>query len=64
MTNEQKDQVIALLRNVQIKRDKYTRDYERGYLEGALVGIEKVCEALGCIVKFNPIDDEWSIEEK
>ena len=64
MTNEQKNQIIALLRNVQTKRARYTRDYERGYLEGAIVGIEKACKALGYIVKFNPIDGDWTIEEK
>ena len=64
MTNEQKNQIFTLLRKAQTEYAKQTRDYERGYLEGAIVGIEKACEVLGYIVKYNPLNDEWTIEER
>lgn len=64
MTTTQKNQIFALLRKAQTEHAKQTRDYERGYLEGAIVGIEKACEALGYIVKYNPFGDDWTIEEK
>ena len=64
MTNEMKEQIFTLLRKAQTEYTKQTRDYERGYLEGAIVGIEKACEALGYIVKYNPLSNDWTIEER
>ena len=64
MTNEQKNQIFALLRKAQTEYTKQSKDYERGYLEGAIVGIEKACESLGYIVKYNPLNDDWTIEER
>ena len=64
MTDNQKERIIETLTSLQAMHREQRRDYERGYLEGGIKGVEKALEILGYSVKFNPFDGTWTIIDR